>query len=98
MRNRMIPCSSIVSSPRYTFQANLIVLIDSGHGGQEKDTDGDEADGYDECKPKIGYMHLLSTDIIVIGLGIYPVDHESVGSLVDDVSRYSLVPTVRTLI
>jgi hypothetical protein len=25
-----------------------INLIDSGHGGQTKDTDGDEADGYDE--------------------------------------------------
>ena len=28
----------------------LTILSDSGHGGQEKDTDGDEADGYDECE------------------------------------------------
>jgi hypothetical protein len=26
----------------------LIVIQDSGHGGQTKDLDGDEGDGYDE--------------------------------------------------
>ena len=26
----------------------LSLLVDSGHGGQTKDTDGDEADGFDE--------------------------------------------------
>ena len=28
--------------------SNLITLADSGHGGQTKDLDGDEADGFDE--------------------------------------------------
>jgi len=27
---------------------DLLPCLDSGHGGQTKDTDGDEADGYDE--------------------------------------------------
>jgi len=26
----------------------LMFFLDSGHGGQVRDTDGDEADGYDE--------------------------------------------------
>lgn len=26
----------------------LLAILDSGHGGQTKDLDGDEADGYDE--------------------------------------------------
>lgn len=25
-----------------------MIFLDSGHGGQTKDVDGDEADGYDE--------------------------------------------------
>ena len=63
MRNRMIPCSSIVSSPRYTFQANLIVLIDSGHGGQTRDLDGDEVDGLDEgtwLPPRVATQKVIS--------------------------------------
>jgi hypothetical protein len=27
----------------------MIILLDSGHGSQVKDEDGDEADGFDEC-------------------------------------------------
>ena len=29
------------------------MTIDSGHGGQTKDLDGDEADGYDEGKTPV---------------------------------------------
>lgn len=44
----------------------------SGHGGQTKDKDGDEGDGYDEV--------------------IYPVDFESSGHIVDDVSTTTFFP------
>ena len=30
-------------------------LLDSGHGGQTKDLDGDEADGYDEVIYPVDY-------------------------------------------
>ena len=32
----------------WRFVTYLLPCLDSGHGGQTKDTDGDEADGYDE--------------------------------------------------
>jgi len=32
---------------------------DSGHGGQTKDTDGDEADGYDEVIYPVSSIFLL---------------------------------------
>ena len=38
---------SIVSS-FYKFLFRSYSLLDSGHGGQTKDLDGDEADGFDE--------------------------------------------------
>jgi hypothetical protein len=45
----MTHCSSIVSDfLRFLRRSFFIRLLDSGHGGQTKDLDGDEADGYDE--------------------------------------------------
>lgn len=48
----MTPCFSIVCFSHLHLQIGSCSLerlcLDSGHGGQTKDTDGDEADGYDE--------------------------------------------------
>lgn len=40
-------CALFVT-PSRRCKKDSIFLIDSGHGGQVKDTDGDEVDGYDE--------------------------------------------------
>ena len=37
-------CERAIYIPRHT----AYVFLDSGHGGQVRDTDGDEIDGYDE--------------------------------------------------
>jgi hypothetical protein len=37
-----------VSCMAYVSFFHLLLLLDSGHGGQTKDLDGDEGDGYDE--------------------------------------------------
>ena len=64
------------------------ILLDSGHGGQTKDLDGDEEDGYDEgvylpeCCPLSIYQDTLV---------IYPVDFKENGHIVDDV-RISVDP------
>lgn len=46
----MTPYFSIVGFRRSIFEDAILIGIslDSGHGGQTKDLDGDEADGYDE--------------------------------------------------
>ena len=45
----MTPCFSTVRFPRINvLSARNKVLPDSGHGGQTKDLNGDEGDGYDE--------------------------------------------------
>jgi len=52
----------------------LSKALDSGHGGQTKDLDGDEADGYDEGEsdfPKYLCASLIS--VSVPNLVIYPV-------------------------
>lgn len=48
--NRTTLFSSIVSDPSNLHARALLtdLSLDSGHGGQTKDLDGDEADGYDE--------------------------------------------------
>lgn len=47
--SQMIPFSSTVCLFEAFTRVSLISsLIDSGHGGQTKDLDGDEADGHDE--------------------------------------------------
>jgi hypothetical protein len=56
-------------------------VIDSGHGGQTKDLDGDEDDGYDEGEqlPSI-FVSPSNSDLV-----IYPLDFETNGHIVDDV-------------
>lgn len=48
MLDQMMHCSSTVSPSTTMNRHTLDVFSDSGHGGQTKDTDGDEGDGYDE--------------------------------------------------
>ena len=49
MLSRTIRSSSTVSAPLALRAPELTGRpLDSGHGGQTKDLDGDEADGYDE--------------------------------------------------
>ena len=58
------------------------LILDSGHGGQTKDLDGDEVDGLDEGScfrtrmPSWGLMTAV----------IFPVDYRHTGHIVDDVS------------
>lgn len=57
MLDRTMLCSSTVSLHSYG-RATLITqyLLDSGHGGQIKDKDGDEMDGYDEVIFPVDYQ------------------------------------------
>ena len=57
------------------------MIIDSGHGGQTPDLDGDEIDGLDE-----GYLFRF-TSLMVANYTqvIYPVDFQKNGHIVDDV-------------
>ena len=44
-------------------------LVDSGHGGQTKDLDGDEADGYDEVIYPVDFNengHIVDDDLHMI--------------------------------
>lgn len=65
----------------------------SGHGGQTKDRDGDEQDGYDEGM----HVRLLLPlpDYIPSRTVIYPVDFKSVGFIVDDVCAPSHFASTR---
>jgi hypothetical protein len=59
-------------------------FLDSGHGGQAKDLDGDEEDGYDEGilqYPHADFFCSQETPLPVI----YPVDFKKAGHIVDDV-------------
>ena len=51
------PSSSIVSLWRAVLccAAHITITPDSGHGGQTKDLDGDEADGFDEVIYPVDY-------------------------------------------
>jgi hypothetical protein len=65
MPDLTIPCSSIASSFILIIHLLRLVIVrraDSGHGGQTKDLDGDEADGYDEGFPF--YLALLVAEIL----------------------------------
>jgi len=45
----MIPCFSIVRFIHGFFLCYVsLIILDSGHGGQVEDKDGDEVDGFDE--------------------------------------------------
>ena len=82
----MTLCFSIVCF--FTSKLFKVVLnscLDSGHGGQTKDLNGDEADGYDEGfsqSPHRYSLHLYGIPFPVI----YPVDFKRAGHIVDDVS------------
>jgi hypothetical protein len=63
--------------------------LDSGHGGQTKDQDGDEDDGYDEgCY----FSHLINVNHhLTFFLVIYPADFETNGHIVDDLMHELMV-------
>ncbi|PPQ68304.1 hypothetical protein CVT25_001392 [Psilocybe cyanescens] len=64
----------------------------SGHGGQTKDTDGDEGDGYDEGKSCILSIFLSrDADILCFKSFILCVDYESKGHIVDDLMHEVMV-------
>ena len=61
---------------------------DSGHGGQTKDLDGDEEDGYDEGGFYLSIStYLRGADTIWMVTVIYPLDWKKKGHIVDDVRR-----------
>ncbi|KAK0193901.1 caspase domain-containing protein [Armillaria mellea] len=61
----------------------------SGHGGQTKDLDGDEADGYDEGQQHIcnALFHIPHVPLFII----YQVDHQRNGHIVDDLMHQIMV-------
>lgn len=61
---------------------SFTVHLDSGHGGQKRDLDGDEDDGLDEGKMRRLRTRYSWSRFLVI----YPVDYESEKTIVDDVS------------
>ena len=62
--------------------------IDSGHGGQTKDLDGDEEDGYDEGGFYLSTgTYLQGANTIWVMTVIYPLDWKKKGHIVDDVRR-----------
>lgn len=64
---------------------------DSGHGGQTKDLDGDEDDGYDEG-PYLTIQDWPTTDVLNYCFPvIYPVDFEANGHIVDDLMHEIMV-------
>ncbi|KAG1830711.1 caspase domain-containing protein [Suillus subalutaceus] len=52
----------------------------SGHGGQVRDLDGDEVDGYDECRTQ-GLIRKVTVDVHKV---ICPVDYQQSGVINDD--------------
>lgn len=54
------PCSSIVRDQLLFLIFFTHHQVDSGHGGQTKDTDGDEGDGYDEGTSHTVFPRLIS--------------------------------------
>jgi len=56
---------------------------DSGHGGQTKDTDGDEADGYDEVIYPVSSIFYVTRKLG--SLISFQMDYEAKGHIVDDV-------------
>ena len=76
----------------YPHPSNICILwLDSGHGGQTKDRDGDEDDGYDEggCPP---YLYLNITYVLNYRpIVIYPVDFETNSHIVDDLMHEIMV-------
>lgn len=64
------------------------MVVDSGHGGQTRDLDGDEVDGLDEGNPLPSQTKVQKLTITVI----FPVDYKHAGHIVDDVSESTLQP------
>ena len=64
----MTPCFSTVRFPRVNVLSarHKVLPPDSGHGGQTKDLDGDEGDGYDE-----GVVLPHHADIVVNRESVY---------------------------
>jgi hypothetical protein len=67
------------------------ISIDSGHGGQTKDLNGDEIDGYDEGLKQGSPSIRPCADTSLV---IFPLDFARAGHILDDVS----VPSFASLI
>jgi len=90
----MTPCFSIVGCRVlclffififilfYFLKLIWILLLDSGHGGQTRDLDGDEADGWDEGKFHPVCPRVFNWDAVLV---IFPLDFKINGHIVDDV-------------
>lgn len=63
------------------------LLLDSGHGGQTKDLDGDEVDGMDEGRDVHNVVLECS---LILPVVIFPVDFQQKGHILDDVSVFAI--------
>ena len=70
------------------------MVIDSGHGSQVKDLNGDEIDGYDEGKLQGAKVSSASD----LGSVIFPLDYQRNGHISDDASISSCYEIIRVLI
>lgn len=59
----------------------FLIILDSGHGGQVEDKDGDEVDGFDEGSL---WALIQKTDSFWFTV-IFPLDYKEAGFIVDDV-------------
>ena len=79
--------SAFCESEYLTDGGTSCCFVDSGHGSQIKDTDGDEKDGWDEGAlprfPNIKVQAPLRARQSVL----FPVDYRQKGVIIDDVSR-----------
>lgn len=67
------------------FPVALLMSLDSGHGGQMRDSDGDEVEGHDESEWWRSRVRPTIDDSAVI----FPLDFEKkgVGIITDDASE-----------
>lgn len=71
--------------PLKLVQQALNSCPDSGHGGQTKDLNGDEGDGFDEGYSQFPLADLFCSQKTSLPV-IYPVDFKKTSFIVDDVS------------
>lgn len=68
--------------------------IDSGHGSQVRDRNGDEVDGYDEGNSNELPSGYAWPDVMAV---IFPLDYSQAGMIIDDVRIFHFSPLTKML-
>jgi hypothetical protein len=88
MQGPVTLCSFIVRTAfdgNVSFANHAATCTVSGHGGQIRDLDGDEVDGYDECMIQAP-LEKITIDVQKV---ICPVDYQQSGVINDDVRCFA---------